>query len=307
MELLDNKLGPNYHCWQLCYKEVLMDIFPGVLNAGELKPFTVDELPPVFSYLASEAVRNLILIGFLKLGLTSQTPAGTFYGFWKNGNLQGVGLLGDVAAWAGGVEMAQALGERARDSGSCQFKQLVGLEHEVEVFLKASQDKRSGKTETHLFYVLRRGELNTNAAGQISLSPARPEEYEELFRIHADLYLELAGQPLPEPITSAQRLLRRIEDGRVWIACEGDKILFKADVSSETDDAVLIEGIWTHPDLRGHGIGAKALSTLCSRLLLTFPMVCLCFRKDQSRLKTFYEGIGFKYHGDYGDYTLTRY
>lgn len=284
-----------------------MEIFSGVLNAGELKPFSVEELPPVFSYLASDAVRNLILIGFLKLGLTAQAPDGTFYGFWKNENLLGVGLLGNVAAWAGGVEMAQVLGERARDAGSCQFKLLVGLEHEVEVFLKASQDKRSGKTETHLFYVLRRGELNINAASQISLSPASPEEYEELLRIHTDAYLELVGQPLPEPMTSAQRLLRRIEDGSVWIACEGGKIIFKADVTSETDDAVLIEGIWTHPNLRGQGVGAKALSALCSRLLLTNRMVCLSFRKDQPRLKTFYEGIGFKYHGDYGNYTLTRY
>jgi GNAT superfamily N-acetyltransferase len=284
-----------------------MDVFPGVLNAGELKPFTVEELPPVISYLASDAVRNLIMIAFFKLGLTSQTQDGTFYGFWKNGSLQGVGLLGNVAAWAGGVEMAQALGERARVSGSCKFKLLVGLEHEVKVFLEASQDRRSGKTETHLFYELRRGELSIDATDQIPLSPARPEDYDELFRIHTDLYFELAGQPFAEPVTSAQRLLRRIEDGRVWIACEGGRIIFKADVTSETDVAVLIEAIWTHPDLRGQGVGAKSLSALCSRLLLTYPMVCLSFRKDHPRLKTFYERIGFKYHSDSGDYTLTRY
>ncbi len=297
----------NYHCPKAALKEVPVEILSGVLNAGELKPFTVEELPPVFPYLASEPVRNLILIGFLRVGLTSQTPDGTFYGFWKNGSLQGVGLLGNVAAWAGGVGMAQVLGERARDSGSCRFRLVVGLEPEVEAFLKASRDERVGKTETLLFYILRRGDLNAGAAGQVSPRPARPEEYEELFRIHTELYLELAAQPLPEPATSAQRLLRRIEEGRVWIACEGDKILFKADVASETDDAVLIEAIWTHPDERGHGIGTKALGALCSHLLLTCPMVCLYFRKDQPRLKTFYEGIGFTYLGEHGDYTVARY
>lgn len=284
-----------------------MEILPGVLNAGELKPFAVEDLPTVSPYLASDPVKNLILIGFLRVGLTSRTPDGTFYGFWKNGSLKGVGLLGNVAAWAGGVEMARVLGERARDSRCRRFRLVVGLEREVEAFLAASRDVRAGQTETLLFYALRRGDLSPGAAGPGSLRPARPEDYPELFRIHTDLYLELAARPLPQPATSAQRLLRRIEEGRVWIACEGDKILFKADVASETDDAVLIEAIWTHPDLRGHGIGTTALGDLCSHLLLTYPLVCLYFRKDHPRLKAFYERIGFRYRDEPGDYSVVRY
>jgi ribosomal protein S18 acetylase RimI-like enzyme len=298
---VDNGSSIDYHA-DSRGKEV-----PVVLDAGKLRPFTPEELPSLFSYLSSEAVRNLILIGFLRVSLTSETQDGTFYGLFRNGNLRGVGLLGTVAAWAGGAEMARALGERSRDSGSGQVKLLVGLEREVESFLEASRDERAGRTETHLFYVLRRGDLNPEITSSISLHPAGPEEYDELFRIHNDLYLELTSRPLPEPATSAKRLLRRIQEGRVWVAGEGSQIQFKSDVASETDDAVLIESVWTRPDLRGGGIGSKALSHLCSHLLSTHPLVCLYFRKDQSRLKSFYERIGFRYHGAQGDYTITRY
>lgn len=283
-----------------------MKVVSGLFNGGELRTLTAEELPSALSYLASDTVRNLVMIGFLKTA-TSQSQDGTFYGFWKNGILRGVGLLGNNAAWAGGVEVAQALGERARDSRSSQLNMVVGLAHEVEVFLEASQDKRSGKTERQLLYVLRRGELNANVTGHISLRPARRDEGGELFRIHRDLYFELVGHPLPEPKTSEQRLLRRIEDKRIWIASEGDKMLFKADIAFETKDAVLVEAVWTNPDSRGHGIGSRSLGTLCAHLLSTCPMVCLFFRKDHSHLRAFYESIGFKYHGDDGEYTVVRY
>jgi predicted GNAT family acetyltransferase len=88
---------------------------------------------------------------------------------------------------------------------------------------------------------------------------------------------------------------------------EADRILFKADVASQTDEAVLLEGVWTHPDVRGRGLGRRALGTLCSQLLNTHPMVCLCFREGQPGLRAFYEGIGFKHYRELGDYALVRY
>jgi hypothetical protein len=35
--------------------------------------------------------------------------------------------------------------------------------------------------------------------------------------------------------------------------------------------------------------------------------VCLFLAKDRSHLERFYERIGFKCYGDYGDYTVVRY
>jgi len=277
----------------------------GSYNGGELRPLTTEELPQTLSYLAAAPLRNLIIIGFLKSD--GRCDDNTVFSFWKDGAYKGVGLLGSAAAWAGGVEVARALGEKARESGTSQLNTVVGLTDEVEAFLQASRDNRSRKTETHLLYVLRRGELNVPPPGPVSLRPARREEGEELFRIHSDLFFELVGSRLPEPENSKQRLLRRIESGKIWIACEQDKIVFKADLATETAEIVFIEAVWTIPDLRGQGIGLKALSALCAHLLDTHPMLVISLGKDRSHLEHFYQRIGFKYHGDYGDYTVVRF
>jgi len=274
-------------------------------NRGELRPITAEELPETLSYLAAAPLRNLILIGFLKSGVASEDK--TLFGFWKDGVHKGVGLLGSVAAWSGGPEVARALGEKALESGSSKLNLVVGLSEEVQVFLDASQDSRPGEMETHVLYVLRRGELQPVSRGSVSVRPARREEFEELFRIHTDLFFELVGRPLSEPEVSKQRLLRRIDEERVWIASEGDKIVFKADAASETDEVVLIEAVWTTPALRGQGIGIKALSSLCEHLLENHPMLCLSLGRDRPDLQRFYERIGFKYYGVDGDYTVVRY
>ena len=274
-------------------------------NRGELRPIPAKELPETLSYLAAAPLRNLILIGFLKSGVGSEGT--TLFGFWKDGVHKGVGLLGSVAVWSGGPEVARALGEKALESGISQLNMVVGLTDEVPVFLEASRDSRRGEMETHVLYVLRRGELQPTSHGGVSVRPARRKEFEELFRIHTDLFFELVGRPLSEPEVSKQRLLRRIVEGRVWIACEGDEIIFKADAASETHEVVLIEAVWTTPALRGQGIGIKALSDLCEHLLESYPMLCLSLGRDRPDLQRFYERMGFKYYGDDGDYTVVRY
>src|SRR5687767_13827169 len=101
-------------------------------NGGELIPLSAEELPQTLSYLAAATLRNVILIGFLRSG---ESLDKTLFAFWKDGLQKGVGLLGSVAAWAGGAEVAQALGEKARESEASQLTMVVGLTREVEVFL----------------------------------------------------------------------------------------------------------------------------------------------------------------------------
>ena len=71
------------------------------------------------------------------------------------------------------------------------------------------------------------------------------------------------------------RVLRRIEQERTFVVFDGDKLVFKADVISETSRTAYLEGIYVAPEYRGRGVGAALLSNVCLKLLDRVDNVCL--------------------------------
>ena len=56
-----------------------------------------------------------------------------------------------------------------------------------------------------------------------------------------------------------KRVARRIEQKRVFVAMDGDKMVFKADVVAETDNVIYLEGVYVAPEYRGREVGSKCL------------------------------------------------
>jgi predicted GNAT family acetyltransferase len=138
------------------------------------------------------------------------------------------------------------------------------------------------------------------------LRVAVEDDAPEVARIHAEAYLEQHGvdPSQPDPASYHKRVLARIRQGRVWIIRQDDCITFKADVASETAQAVYLEGVWTRPSLRRTGIGSSALKDLCQRLLSRSSLVCLFVDALEQHLANFYQRIGFEMHASY---RLIRY
>lgn len=72
-----------------------------------------------------------------------------------------------------------------------------------------------------------------------------------------------------------KRVARRIEQSRVYVVVEDDKLLFKADVVALTDDTAYLEGVYVDPGHRGDGIGSQCLAEVGLRLLTKVQNVCL--------------------------------
>jgi GNAT superfamily N-acetyltransferase len=72
-----------------------------------------------------------------------------------------------------------------------------------------------------------------------------------------------------------KRTLRRIQQGRVFVVFDGDKLVFKADIVAETETVAYLEGVYVSPEYRGQGVGSKCLSRLCLELLGRVENVCL--------------------------------
>ena len=74
------------------------------------------------------------------------------------------------------------------------------------------------------------------------------------------------------------RTRSQIEDGRSWLWVEDGVILFKAEASAWTPQAVQLQQVWVDPSARRRGYGARGLSDLCRWLLERVPVVCLFVR-----------------------------
>ena len=85
-----------------------------------------------------------------------------------------------------------------------------------------------------------------------------------------------------------------IEEGRSWLWTEDGRILFKAEASAWTPDAVQLQQVWVEPELRGQGYGTRGLSDLCRLLLETTPAVCLFVRPENAAAIALYDGVGMR-------------
>jgi len=90
------------------------------------------------------------------------------------------------------------------------------------------------------------------------------------------------------------RTQAQIGEGRSWIWRDGDTILFKAEASAWTPQAVQLQQVWVDPEARGRGYGQRGMRDLCRRLLERTPAVCLFVRSDNAPAIHVYERVGMR-------------
>jgi RimJ/RimL family protein N-acetyltransferase len=134
------------------------------------------------------------------------------------------------------------------------------------------------------------------AAGGSGLRPARRDDLERLVPACAAAHeLELGIDPLARDAEAFRwRTATQIEDRRSWVWLEDDVVLFKAEVSAWTPQAVQVSQVWTDPEARGRGYATKAMRDLCRLLLETTPTVTLFVRSDNAPAIDLYERIGMQ-------------
>jgi len=90
------------------------------------------------------------------------------------------------------------------------------------------------------------------------------------------------------------RTRAQIEDGRSWLWCEEDVILFKAEASAWTPSALQLQQVWVDPQARGRGYAQRGMRDLCNLLLARVPTVCLFVRPENAVAIHVYEAIGMR-------------
>jgi len=112
--------------------------------------------------------------------------------------------------------------------------------------------------------------------------------------------LELGVNPLGQDADGFRwRTRSQIEEGRSWLWRDEGVILFKAEASAWTPQAVQLQQVWTDPEARGTGHASRALGDLIRLLLERVPVVCLFVRVDNVEAIRLYERVGMQHVLDY--------
>ena len=138
-------------------------------------------------------------------------------------------------------------------------------------------------------------------AGETGLRAARFSDLDLLVPACARAHeVELGIDPLARDADGFRwRTRTQIEEGRSWLWAEDGVILFKAEASAWTPEAVQLQQVWTDPAARGTGNGSRGLRDLIRLLLQQVPRVCLFVRADNQPAIRLYDTVGMQHVLDY--------
>ena len=244
----------------------------------------------ILRFCARDPVERVFLEDVARRGL------GRFVGLTTGGNeLAALCHLGVNV-----VPSGQGCGAFAREAARSAPRMLIGEAGAVTDLWAAAEERlprpREDRPGQPVFVI-----HDPPAAGESGLRPATLDDLELLMPACAAAHeQELGLDPLTRDAEGFRwRTRSQIEEERSWLWEEDGVILFKAEASAWTPDAVQLQQVWVDPDVRRQGYGARGLSDLCRLLLEHVPTVCLFVRAENDPAIRLYEAIGMTHALDY--------
>lgn len=279
------------------------------LTAAPIRPLTTGEESEVLSFLAARPVHTVVMAGFIRdNGLVSPLNRGTFYGCRdEEGRLIGVALIGHATLVE--TESEEALAAFARVARECpRAHVMMGEQEKIERFWgHYSEGSRSPRLICREVLMEQRWPVEVREAVP-ELRLATPEDLEQVIVTQAQMAFDESGvNPMEsDPEGFRRRCLRRIEQGRVWVWVEEGRLIFKADIISDTPEVIYVEGVWVAPEERGRGYGLRCLSQLSRGLLARAGAVTLMVNEKTPAAISFYRRAGYRLCSNYDTIFLHR-
>src|SRR5205085_799140 len=96
------------------------------------------------------------------------------------------------------------------------------------------------------------------------------------------------------------------EHGRVWVLVERGRLIFKADVASQTPECTYVEGVYVERASRQQGYGLRCLSQLGRTLLAGSTSLCALVNEQNLVAQALFMKAGYKLRGYYETVFLER-
>jgi GNAT superfamily N-acetyltransferase len=274
---------------------IRLKLVPDLSRVFELNGSNLSE---ALEFLAVRPVHTVVMTSFIHdNGFDRDLNRGRFYGYRNpDGTLEGVALIGHSTLFEARSEDAvEALAFVARSSET-PIHLIMSSGDAADRFWNAFS---GGSSEPRLRCEERLFEAAFPFAVQTSERKIGNADESQLLQVaeaQAEIaFIECGVDPMVKDREGfLKRVLRRIEQGRVFTVFENDKLVFKADIIAETDDVIYLEGVYVGEEYRGQGIGPKCLSALTAKLLGRVSNICLLSNVDFEHAHRSFEKAGYR-------------
>jgi predicted GNAT family acetyltransferase len=147
--------------------------------------------------------------------------------------------------------------------------------------------------------------LVTDRLAPVPADPAvRPARFEDVGRYLPAAYAMFAEELGLTPADSADRpgyrvrLMQLIAAGHALVRLDDSgAVIFKAELAAVSSRCCQVQGVWVRPDLRGRGIGARAMAAVLDYALRLAPQVSLYVNDFNYPARRLYERLGMRQVG----------
>jgi uncharacterized protein len=268
-----------------------------------IQPLRVGQESEVLAFLAERPLHTFVMAGHIRdNGLESPHNRGSFHACRDHRQrLEGVALIGHAT-----------LVEARTKSGLAAFahlaqtrpaaKVIMGEQEKIDYFwrcyAKAGQSPR--RVGRELLLEQRWPVAPYEPVPGLRL--ATQDDVAQVAFVQGEMALASSGiNPLAaDPFGFRTRCARRIAQKRVWVWVEDGRLIFKADVISDTPEVIYLEGIYVDPEERGKGFGTRCMLQLSQTLLRRTASLCVFVNEQSYGSRHFFERVGFRLQSYYG-------
>ncbi len=256
-----------------------------------------DDAAALYELLGDDVLQNVYLRSEVRLGALN---TGQWWGVGSRGRLRATLFGGPlVVPWIPDPDDCERLGEALTRQRAPAM--LVGpREHVIGLHrARPNPPPPRERRDPQPFLVLQRGRLTVPPAPQVR--QATLADLDRVTLTAAEMHREEMGvDPLAiDPAGWRTRMKTLIQRGWSWLWTEGDEVLFKAELSGWTPEAVQIQGVYTTPRARNRGIATAGLAAVCDAVLHQVPVCTLYVNHYNVPARAVYRRLGFEHVGDF--------
>jgi predicted GNAT family acetyltransferase len=133
--------------------------------------------------------------------------------------------------------------------------------------------------------------------------PVRPDELDRYLPAAVAMFIEEVGVDPRAGDGGASyraRVAELISAGRAFARFDGGEVVFKAEIGALSNAVGQIQGVWVHPDRRGHGLGTSGTAAVVDRLVRGLGRTASLYVNAYNAVaQSAYRRIGFTRVGQY--------